>query len=152
MTKYKYILPAFIIATFLLFNTPLQASGPWQGLTQAIQSHLNPGNQAVGNVALVQGSTAIMTLYDPRITIGTTLAVKGSNLPGVPLPLQDNIARIRITQINGNQARGTILGGSQNIPPRVPLFPLAHNRVYLYSNLVSPQNLQAYQDLTRFSY
>ncbi|MEA1922971.1 MAG: hypothetical protein U9N63_09965, partial [Pseudomonadota bacterium] len=108
-----------------------------------------PGNRAVGNVSLVQGSTAIMVLHDPRITIGTTLAVKGNNLPGVPLPLQDNIARIRITQINGNQARGTILSGSQTIPPRVPLFPLGHNRVYVYSNLTMPQNLQPYQDLTR---
>ena len=141
----------FFILTFslILFSSQLHAAAPWQTLTQTIQSHLNSGNQAVGSVSLVQGSTAIMTLHDPRITIGTTLAVKGNNLPGVPLPLQDNIARIRITQLNGNQARGTILSGSQNIPPQVPLFPLAHNRVYLYSNLNAPQNLQAYQDLTR---
>ena len=152
MIKHKYILTTFVIsliATFSLTITPLQASGPWNELIQKTQSHLNPGNRVVGSVVMVQGSTAIMTLHDPRITIGTTLAVKGNSLPGVPLPLQDNIARIRVTQQNGNQARGTILSGSQNIPPRVPLFPLAHNRVYLYSNLAAPQNIQAYQELTR---
>ncbi len=152
MTKHKYILTVFVIsfiATLSLAGIPSQAAAPWQALIQSTQSHLNPGNQAVGIVTLVQGSTAIMTLHDPRITIGTTLAVKGSNLPGVPLPLQDNIARIRITQLNGNQARGTILSGSKNIPPRVPLFPLGHNRVYLYSNMTAPQKLQPYQDLTR---
>ncbi len=116
---------------------------------QTIQRHLNPGNQAVGNITLIRGSTAILNLQNRQITIGTTLAVKGNNLPGVPLPLQDNIARIRITQINGNQARGSILPGSLKVPPRSLLFPLAHNRVYLYTNLTAPQNLQPYQDLTR---
>ena len=152
MTKYKYILSALLVslfATLLLIIAPLQASGPWQRLTQTIQSQLNPGNLAVGNISLIQGSTAIINLQNRRITIGTTLAVKGYNLPGVPLPLQDNIARIRITQVNGNQARGTVLPGSQNIPPHSLLFPLAHNRVYLYSNLKAPQNLSPYQDLTR---
>ena len=152
MTKFSYKLTAWVtllLASLVFVTPPLHAAASWQALTQTIQRQLNPGNQTVGNVTLVQGATAIINLQDPRITIGTTVAVKGNTLPGVPLPLQDNIARIRITQINGNQARGTILQGSQNIPPGVPLFPLAHNRVYLYSNLVAPQNLQPYQDLTR---
>jgi hypothetical protein len=98
---------------------------------------------------MIQDSTTIITLHNPQVTIGTTLAVKGSSLPGVALALQNNIARIRVTQINGNQARGTILPGSERIPPRAPLFLLAHNQVYLYSNLQSPRSLQPYQDLIR---
>ncbi len=155
MTKLKTL---FSLSALLLFITltlvwrPVSATAntdPWQPLTQTIQQQLNPGNRAIGTVSLVQGSTVIIALHNPRVTIGTTLAVKGHNLPGVALPLQNNIARIRITQINGNQGRGTILPGSEQIPPRSPLFPLAHNQVYLYSNLSSPRSLQPYQDLTR---
>ncbi|MBN2809211.1 MAG: hypothetical protein JXR80_06930 [Deltaproteobacteria bacterium] len=152
MTKRKFILSivsVFLFATPIFFSPPLQAAGPWQGLTQAIQSHLNQGNQAVGNITLIQGQTAIINLLDPQLTIGSTLAVKGNSLPGVPLPLQDNIASLRLIQINGNQARATILPGSRTTPVGAPLFPLAHNRVYLYTNLTTPQTLPPYQDLTR---
>ncbi len=141
-----------LIAVYAVINCPISGavtSDPWQPLTQTIQSRLNPGNRVVGTVALIQGTTVIMTLHNPQITIGTTLAVKGHSLPGVALALQDNIARIRVTMVNGNQGRGTILPGSQAIAAGAPLFPLAHNQVYLYSNLSSPRSLKPYQDLIR---
>ncbi len=153
MNKHKQTLSSLIIliiAVHLLTCTQLRAApNPWQPLTQTIKNRLNPGNRAVGNIALIQGDTVIINLYSPQTTIGTTLAVKGNSLPGVALPLQNNIARIRVTQVNGNQGRGTILPGSEKIPPGSPLFPLAHNQVYLYSNLTTPRSLQPYQDLTR---
>ncbi len=153
MYKFK---PSFLI-TIIIASCVLICSlapetakaDPWQPLTQTIQRKLNPGNRAIGTVALVQGSTVIINLLTPQATIGTTLAVKGNSLPGVALPLQNNIARIRIIQVNGNQGRGTILPGSEPFSTGVPLFPLAHNQVYLYSNLRSPRSLQPYQDLTR---
>jgi hypothetical protein len=126
----------------------LPAAGPWDPLAGIIRQQLNPGNRPVGEVSLVQGNVAIIRLYGP-LPIGTTLAVKGNNLPGVPLALQDNIARIKLTQATGLQARGTILPGSRPVPPRAPLFPLTHNRVYLYTNLAAPQNLRPFQDLVR---
>ena|GEM_PF-1777576 len=155
ITMSKIKLSGFLIVVFVTFSIFLSASvkaassSPWQPLTQTIQSHLNPGNQAVGRISLVQGTTAIIALHNPQVNIGMTLAVKGNSLPGVALPLQNNIAQIKITQINGNQGRGIILPGSEKIPAGAPLFPLAHNRVYLYSNLTSPRSLQPYQDLTR---
>ncbi|MCD6292947.1 MAG: VCBS repeat-containing protein [Deltaproteobacteria bacterium] len=153
MTKNKSqlsIIIIFLITTFFLAGTPLYATvSQWQPLAQTIQNRLNPGNRAVANVSMVQGSTVIITLFNSQIPIGMTLAVKGNSLPGVALALQNNIAQIKITQINGNQARGTILNISGKIPTGAPLFPLAHNRVYLYTNLKSPQNLLPYQDLTR---
>ncbi len=151
MTKTRLSLSLIIF--FIIFSglncPPAGAADPWQPLTRTIQTRLNPGNRAVGTLSLAQGTTAIMTLQSPQITIGTTLAVKGNSLPGVALPLQDNIARIRVTMVNGNQGRGTILPGSQRIPAGAPLFPLAHNQVYLYSNLTSPRSLKPYQDLVR---
>ena len=153
MHKFK---PSFFITTiitlcFLIFSPAPETAhaDPWQPLTQTIQRQLNPGNRAVGTVSLVQGTTVIIALHTPQITIGTTLAIKGNSLPGVALPLQNNIARIRVTQVNGNQGRGTILPGSEQFSSGAPLFPLAHNQVYLYSNLRSPRSLQPYQDLTR---
>ncbi len=134
----------------ILFYMPcvVRGAGPWDELVLRIQRQLNPGNQPVGIITLVQGNIAIINLYTP-VAIGTTLAVKGNSLPGVPLALQDNIARIKITQVTGNQARGTILPGSRPVAPRAPLFPLGHNRVYLYTNLAAPQNLKPFQDLVR---
>jgi len=140
---------ALLIFSLFLFETALGASNPWQELTQTIRYRLNPGNLSVGRLDVIQGTTAILSLTDPQISVGATLAVKGNSLPGVPLSLQDNLARIQVTQISGNQARGTILPGSQKIFPGAPLFPLAHNRVYLYSNLTAPQDLPCYLDLTR---
>jgi len=149
------IKPSFFITTIIitcvLICSPAPETAkadPWQPLTQTIQHKLNPGNRAIGTVSVVQGSTVIINLLT-QATIGTTLAVKGNSLPGVALPLQNNIARVRITQVNGSQGRGTILPGSEQFSAGVPLFPLAHNQVYLYSNLRSPRSLQPYQDLTR---
>ena len=142
-----FLLPiaAIIFATFI---DPVPAAGPWAPLVTTIHRQLNPGNRAIGQVTLIQGDIAILRLYAP-VAIGTTLAVKGNRLPGVPLPLQDNIATLKLTQVAGLQARGTILPGSRPIPPRAPLFPLTHNRVYLYTNLATPQNLRSFQDLVR---
>jgi len=151
---YKFKSSFFITTIFacILICSPTPETvkaDPWQPLAQTIQNKLNPGNRAMGTVALIQGSTVIINLLTPQTAIGTTLAVKGNSLPGVALPLQNNIARIRITQVNGSQGRGTILPGSEQFPSGAPLFPLAHNRVYLYSNLRSPRSLKPYQDLTR---
>ena len=133
---YKFKLPCciktiIIICILTCSITPeiAIAADPWQPLTQTIQRQLNPGNRAIGTVSVVQGSTVIINLLTPQATIGTTLAVKGNSLPGVALPLQNNIARIRITQINGRQGRGTILPGSEHFSAGVPLCPLAHNQV-----------------------
>ncbi len=139
-----------VLLIFFIFGIPNGAlsASPWSELAYKISQQLNPGNQPMGEVSLIQGNIAIVRLYRP-LPIGTTLAVKGNNLPGVPLALQNNIAQIKLTQVAGLQARGTILPGSQPIPPRSPLFPLTHNRVYLYTNVATPQNLRPFQDLVQ---
>ncbi len=147
--RLKTLILAGLIISLFQFIAPLQAATSWNILTKTIQKHLNSGNEVVGNIVLVQGATAIIKLQGQDITVGNTLVVKGKSLPGVPLSLQNNIAWIRITQFIGQQARGTILPGSQSIPPQSLLFHKGHNQVYLYSNLAEPQHLKAYQDLTR---
>ena len=137
-----------VLSLFPVFS-PLQAApSPWSGLTRALRTQMRNGNNPVGSIVMVQGVIAIIKLPDQSITVGSTLAVKGSSLPGVPLNLQDNIARIRITQLNNGMARGTIMPGSQKIPAQASVFLLSHNQIYLYTNLAVPQRLKAYQELT----
>ncbi len=137
-----------VLSLFPVFS-PLQAApSPWSGLTRALQTQMRNVNNPVGSIVMVKGAIAIIKLADQSITVGSTLAVKGSSLPGVPLNLQDNIARIRIIQLNNSMARGTIMPGSQKILVQSPVFLLSHNQIYLYTNLVVPQRLKAYQALT----
>ncbi|HDS16894.1 MAG TPA: hypothetical protein ENN66_09900 [Proteobacteria bacterium] len=151
MNKHRgriWITGLVLVAAFACDRPALPAATPWTDLMQTIQGRLHQGNLAVAEVAMVQGTTVIINLKKSGVTTGMTLVAKGNSLPGAALSLQDNIASLLLTQIHGDRARGTILPGSQKIPPQAPLFPLSHNRIYLYSNLAAPQSIQPYRDLT----
>jgi hypothetical protein len=136
----------FIIFFLIAFSFTAAASG-WQPLVSQAGTRLASGNQQAGRVTMVQGETVIMEIVAPQLTVGSVVAVKNNSLPGVPLPLQDNAALIRLTQLLGSQARGIIIDGNGNIPRGVLLFPYSYNRLYLYTNLANPERLPPYQDL-----
>ncbi|MCK4379160.1 MAG: hypothetical protein KAW01_07440, partial [Deltaproteobacteria bacterium] len=130
----------FFFIIFFLIAFPLTAmAGSWQPLVSQAGARLASGNRQAGRVTMVQGETVIMEIVAPRLTVGSVVAVKSNSLPGVPLPLQDNAALIRLTQRLGSQARGVIIDGNGNIPRGAPLFPYSYNRLYLYTNLVNPE-------------
>ena len=151
--SFQSLKPRSYIALFLClflglgFYPPDAAAGSWQPLVSQAGARLAAGNQQAGRVTMVQGETVIMEIVAPQLTVGSVVAVKNNTLPGVPLPLQDNAALIRITQRLGSQARGVIIDGNGNIPQGAPLFPYAYNRLYIYTNLANPQRLRPFQDL-----
>jgi len=143
----SYIALFFCFFLWLGFYPPDAAAGSWQQLVSQAGARLASGNSQAGRITMVQGETAIMEIIAPQLTVGSVVAVKNNALPGVPLPLQDNAALIRITQRLGSQARGVIIDGNGNIPRGAPLFPYSYNRLYLYTNLVNPERLPPYRDL-----
>ncbi|NIA19589.1 MAG: hypothetical protein GWP07_04030 [Xanthomonadaceae bacterium] len=137
----------FLIIFFLIAFPIIADAGSWQPLISQAGTRLASGNRQAGRVTMVQGETVIMEIVAPQLTVGSVVAVKNNALPGVPLPLQDNAALIRLTQRLGSQARGVIIDGNGNIPRGAPLFPYSYNRLYLYTNLVNPDRLPPYRDL-----
>ena len=86
----------FVFLLFIAF--PLAASaGSWSTLVGQAGARLASGNRQAGRITMVQGETVIMEIAAPQLTVGSLVAVKNNSLPGVPLPLQDNAALIRIT-------------------------------------------------------
>ena len=137
----------FFISLFLIAFPFTAVAGSWSALVNQAGSRLAAGNQQAGRVTMVQGDTIIMEIFAPLLTVGSVVTVKDNALPGVPLPLQNDAALIRITQRLGSQARGIIIEGSGTIPRGAPLFPYTYNRLYLYTNLANPQRQRPFIDL-----
>ncbi|MBN2333232.1 MAG: VCBS repeat-containing protein [Deltaproteobacteria bacterium] len=139
----------FSLVILLSLSPNLAAAGSWQQLVNAAGANLAGGNLQAGRVMLLQDDAVIMEIADRRLSVGSLVAVKDTSLPGVPLPLQNNAALIRLTQLHGSQARGIIIDGTTGaIPPGAPLFPFSYNRLYLYTNLAAPERQFPYRDLT----
>lgn len=145
--RQRFTILFFFAFLFCLAFPLLATAGSWQQLISQAGARLAAGNQQAGRVTMVQEETVIMEIFAPQLTVGSVVAVKDNALPGVPLPLQDNAALIRLTQRLGSQARGVIIDGNGNIPRGAPLFPYAYNRLYIYTNLANPQRQRPFLDL-----
>ena len=145
--RQRFSLLLFFIFSFLIAFPFTAAAGGWSALVGQAGNRLAAGNRQAGRVTMVQGDTVIMEIAAPLLTVGSVVTVKGNALPGVPLPLQNDAALIRITQRLGSQARGIIIEGSGSIPRGAPLFPYTYNRLYVYTNLANPQRQRPFLDL-----